>query len=76
MAISDRKKYKRLQFEFSEDAVNRLDNIVYETDSATRAEAVRNALRLYDYVIRQVSKGYSMYFENEEGRKHQVPILR
>jgi hypothetical protein len=41
----------RVQFDFSSDALQRLDNLKAKTDAATRAETVRNALRLYEWFV-------------------------
>jgi hypothetical protein len=42
---------ERVQFDFSEDMLKKLDYIMERTGAATRAEAVRNALRVYDWFI-------------------------
>lgn len=55
MAIREKNKEenmskKRLQFDFSDEAVKRLDEIVERIHASTRAEVVRRALKLYDWV--------------------------
>jgi hypothetical protein len=52
------KKVKRLQFDFAEKAVKQLDDMVEMTDASSRAEVVRNALRLYEYIIKGTEEGY------------------
>lgn len=49
---------KRIQFEFGPDAYQRLQKIKNETDAATYADVVRNALRLYEWFITQQAEGY------------------
>ena len=44
----------RVQFDFSSEALQRLDNIKQKTGAATRAETVRNALRLYEWFVNEV----------------------
>jgi len=64
------KEYKRLQFDFSSEAVNKLDNMVRATEAASRAEVVRNALRLYDTLILWKREGYQ--FQIIKGRDKQT----
>lgn len=45
------KPKERVQFDFSEEMLQKLDDIMRKTGAATRAEAVRNALRVYDWFI-------------------------
>ena len=60
---------KRLQFDFSDDAVERLDAVVKTTGASSRAEVIRNALRLYDYTVNKIQDGYDLNFikSGEEG---------
>jgi hypothetical protein len=47
---------ERVQFDFSLDALHRLDALKEKTDAATRAETVRNALRIYEWLISEVDE--------------------
>ena len=60
--MNNKKEKMRLQFDFSEDAVKRLDGLVYDTDSASRAEVIRNALRVYEYLVKQKKEGLEVQF--------------
>ena len=60
--LSNNKKTTRVQFEFTDDSIERLQNLVKLTDSTSRAEVVRKALRLYEFVVQQ-SKQSTMGFE-------------
>ena len=60
-----KKEKVRLQFDFSEEAVQRLDGLVTATESATRAEGIRNALRVYDYLVRKDKDGYEIELVKE-----------
>src|SRR5689334_10636035 len=44
---------KRMQFEFSPEAVERLNYMKERTDASSYAEIVRDALRLYEWFIKQ-----------------------
>ncbi len=48
------KQKERVQFDFSPEALQRLDEIKRKTGAATRAETVRNALRLYEWFVNEV----------------------
>jgi len=48
------KQKERVQFDFSLEALQRLDDIKQKTGAATRAETVRNALRLYEWLVSEV----------------------
>jgi metal-responsive CopG/Arc/MetJ family transcriptional regulator len=54
------KNKERLQFDFSTEALKRLDDIKDKTDASTRAEAVRNALRLYEWLVNEVDPDYTI----------------
>lgn len=56
-AKKNKKEKVRLQFDFSLNAVRRLDDLVDSTDSASRAEVIRNALRVYEYLISTRAEG-------------------
>lgn len=61
------KKEVKLQFRFSGEAVDRLDEIVKKSRLVSRAELIRNAVRLYEYVVEQMDAGYEV--ELVKGRK-------
>lgn len=48
---------RRIQFEFSPEAHNRLNALKNQTNAASYAELVRNALRVYEWVLEQENEG-------------------
>lgn len=48
------KQKERVQFDFSPEALQRLDDLKEKIDAATRAEVVRNALRLYEWIVNEI----------------------
>jgi len=58
-------KARRIQFEFSPEAYERLDEVKQATDAQSYAEVVRNALRVYDWMIKQQNKGYTIALSKE-----------
>jgi hypothetical protein len=67
-------KYKRLQFDFSTEAVNRLDNIKDATNSASRAEVLRNSLRVYEYFYNMLKEGYEIKLKKDEKEVTVAPL--
>jgi metal-responsive CopG/Arc/MetJ family transcriptional regulator len=51
---SAQKDKERLQFDFTSDAIDRLDEIRDLIGAASRAEVIRNALRVYEWLIKDV----------------------
>lgn len=48
------KENSRVQFDFAPEALQRLDDIKKKTGATTRAEVVRNALRVYEWLVSEV----------------------
>lgn len=51
---------RRVQIDFSRTAYARLDGIRERSEAQSNAETVRNALRLYDWFLRQRDEGYEV----------------
>lgn len=66
---------KRIQFEFPPDAVERLDRIKQETNSGSYAELVRNALRVYEWIVEAQKKGYEIGLVKDEHLVKTVEFL-
>lgn len=45
------RRRERVQFDFSPEALKRLDDIKEKTGASTRAETVRKALRAYEWLV-------------------------
>lgn len=52
---------QRLQLDFSAEAFARLQDIKELSDAKTNAEVVRNALRLYEWFLRQRRDDYQFH---------------
>lgn len=59
-----KKKTTRVQFEFTNEAIRTLDDLVESTDSASRAEVVRKSLKFYRDIIRLTKTGQLGITEN------------
>ena len=65
---------RRVQLDFSPEAFTRLNNVREKAQVRTNAEAVRNALRVYDWFLDQKAKNAT--FQVLEGDSvRQVEIL-
>ena len=63
---------QRVQLDFSEEAFSRLEDLRKETDSTTKAEVIRDALRVYEWIAEQARAG--RVIEVQESDK--TPISR
>ena len=48
--MAERRK-ERVQFDFTLEALQRIDEMKKKTGASTRAETVRNALRAYEWLV-------------------------
>ena len=69
-----KKGYKKLQFKFSEDAIERLDKLKIATAASSRTEVVRNALRVYEYMNTMINEGYELELQKDGNRISVVPL--
>jgi len=74
MKNSEKKQDHILQFRFSPDAVERLDSLKSKNYFSTRAEVIRNALRLYEYFIEKSEEGYTVQLVRGEEKLTIVPL--
>ena len=56
----EREGRRRVQIDFSPAAYARLDSIRERSEAQSNAETVRNALRLYDWFLRQRDDGFEV----------------
>ena len=58
-------KKRRMQFEFSTEAFQRLQEMKDKTGASSYASLVRDALRVYEYVAEQQRRGYEIALRKE-----------
>lgn len=63
-----------LQFRFSPDAVERLDALKGKGFCSTRAEVVRNALRLYEFLLEKSDEGYKVQLVKGKEKITIIPL--
>ena len=65
----------RVQFDFSREALAKLDEIVKTVDATTRAEVIRRALTLYAEVLDAQQRGAKICFRESDGSLVQLMPL-
>jgi metal-responsive CopG/Arc/MetJ family transcriptional regulator len=63
-----------LGFDASEELIKQIDEIQKRTDSTTRAEAIRKALKTYDVLTRNVKAGKEIALVDSEGKIEKLVI--
>lgn len=58
---------ERVQLDFAPEALQRLDLLKEETGASTRAETIRQALRLYDWFIHETQPDSTIQITDREG---------
>jgi hypothetical protein len=67
MDATKKKDKERVQLDFSAEALNRLDMLKEEIGASTRAETIRQALRLYDWFISETEPDSTIQIKNANG---------
>jgi hypothetical protein len=57
----------RVQLDFSEDAFNRLEEIQQETGVASKADVIREAIRVYEWLAEQSKTGRFIEVQEQDG---------
>ena len=60
-------KKERVQLDLSPEALHRLDILKEDTGASTRAETIRQALRLYDWFIHETQPDSTIQIKNANG---------
>ena len=65
---------ERIQFDFTPEALRRMDEMKERTGATTKAEVVRNSLRVFDWLT-GLNQDWSVKVFDETGQMvHSVPI--
>jgi chromosome condensin MukBEF ATPase and DNA-binding subunit MukB len=62
----------RVQFDFSKESLDKLDEIVETVNASTRAEVIRRALTLYTEVLAAEQRGAKLFFRESDGQLVQL----
>ncbi len=66
---------QRVQFDFSQEALRRLETMQEHLDVPTKAEVVRNALKLYEWFITQIDPDSTIEIQDKDGKvQFRIPV--
>lgn len=69
------KKRHRFQLELSESATEALDRLKSQLGLKTPGEVLRNALRVYQYLVAEQTKGWRIELKKGDDRKEVVLFM-
>ncbi len=58
---------QRVQFDFSPEALRRLEDLKKHVDASTKAEVIRNALKVYEWFVTQIDPEAVIEVKDKEG---------
>lgn len=62
----------RLQFDFSEGAINELDQLQEKTGLPTRAELIRQSLRLLQWMLTETLENGATFIVEKNGKQREI----
>ena len=62
----------RVQFDFSKESLEKLDEIVTSVQASTRAELIRRALMLYTELLDAHNRGAKIFFHESDGTRVRI----
>lgn len=67
MNVTRTNSKQRVQFDFSPEALRRLEDLKEQMDASTKAEVIRNSLKLYEWFVTQIDPSYVIEVQDKEG---------
>ncbi len=75
MSITKTNTKQRVQFDFSPEALKRLETMQELLDAPTKAEVVRNALKVYEWLLTQIDPESTIEVQDKEGKtQFRIPM--
>lgn len=68
MSITRTNTKQRVQFDFSPEALQRLEDLKEHIDASTKAEVIRNALKIYEWFVTQIDPEYVIEVQDKDGK--------
>jgi metal-responsive CopG/Arc/MetJ family transcriptional regulator len=65
----------RVQFDFSKESLEKLDEIKDTVNASTRAEVIRRALTLFTEVLEAENRGARVMFQEKDGTQARLMLL-
>lgn len=69
LAVSLPASTKRVQFEFYEEAMQRLEDLKIWTEASSNAEVVKNSLKLYAALFQLFKAGNTLHLRTRKGKQ-------
>ncbi len=66
---------KRLQFDFTEDALDELDELQRATGAPSRAELIRHSLRLLQWMVDEAHNKKGTFLVERDGKLRELVLL-
>lgn len=70
-----RSEKTRVQFDFNQESLDRLDDLVKTLDVSTRAEVIRRALSLFTTLLPELKSGSELVLRDKKGKETRVMAL-
>jgi hypothetical protein len=70
------KKMARVQFEVTSKSLNRLTALKEKIEARSFAEVVKNALMIYEIVVREAEKGSQFLVRDKNGQLSPLPLIQ
>jgi len=67
MSNTQTKSKQRIQFDFTPEAFRRLEELQAKMDAPTKAEVVRNALKICELFVSEFGPGYTIEVKDSNG---------
>jgi len=75
MGITKVNTKQRVQFDFSPEALQRLEDLKKHVDASTKAEVIRNALKIYEWFVTQIDPNYVIEVQDQDGKAiFRIPV--
>ena len=65
MGVAKANNKQRIQFDFSTEALQRLEDLKDKVDASTKAEVIRNALKLYEWLVSQADSDHIIEIKDQ-----------
>jgi hypothetical protein len=73
--VANAEKTRRVQMELSQSSFDRLNRIKDLVEAPSYTEVMKDALRLYEFIVQKDCEGSNFFFKSENGELAQIKIF-
>lgn len=73
-SLADKKKKKKVQFDFTKEAVDEIDELQKRVGLPTRAETIRHAIAFLRWAVNETRNGGTLGIERNGEIRFQIPF--